>query len=108
VKGNRNEEIHDTGVPVTIEPFSDPFSEIRSEESLPLVFPSMNDLLKRSFIASQSPCHCKISFPGQTRRAGMGPGFFGNKRAAANGTEGRFDPADPGQTIRTDSLLLFF
>ena len=105
MEGNRNEEIQDTGVPITIEPFDDPFSEIRSDGSLPLIFPSMNDLLKRSLIASQGPCHCKIPFSGQARRAGVGSGFFGNKRSPADGTEGRVNPVDPGQTVRAKSLF---
>jgi hypothetical protein len=93
------------GVPITIEPFGDPFSEIRSDGSLPLIFPSMNDLLKRSLIASQGPRHCKIPFSGQARRAGVGAGFFGNKRSPADGTEGGINPADPGQTTRAKSFF---
>lgn len=37
----------------------------------------------------------------------MSPGLFGNKGSPADGAEGRLDPADPSQTIRTESLFSF-
>jgi hypothetical protein len=64
VEGDGKEKIKGVGFPIMLQPCRHPFREKRSEAGLSFIFPTMDCLPERSFIGSQSPCHCKIFFVG--------------------------------------------
>jgi hypothetical protein len=80
--------------PIMLQPFYHPFYKKWGQVSFSLIFPTMNRFLERSFIGSQSPCHCKIFSVGCTSTTGMVFDLFREKGDSTNGTKGRFDPAD--------------
>ncbi len=100
---DRDQKVERRGRPVAAESCGEPFPEESRERNPSLIFPTMDGLLERSLIMAQSPRRGEISFSDETGSTRMGLACPRKKGGSADGTEGRLNPTNLCQAIRTDS-----